>query len=645
MAFLIGTVALFVGWTERALPVAHAYHSAQELREFRGAGLDLTLERNEYFAGSGNCYGCHGPDPVNNYAGLDEDGNDVNVVDAWRSTMMANSAHDPFWRAKVSHETTINPAHRAALEDKCTSCHAPMGRYTEHFRTGDHYGISAMVQDPLALDGVSCMACHMQGPDSIGLLFSGELRFDTNNVAYGPYGNVFGAPMENFVGYAPIFGAHINDAALCAGCHTLITETADLNGNATGDSFVEQATYHEWVNSIYNPEADPESGGVTCQGCHVPRIDDAVVISANYLFLQGRSPFGMHHFAGANSFMLELLKNNSATLNLTASSVQFDSTIARTDRMLKQNSILLNTSVTSRTADTAFIDVKLTNIAGHKFPSGYPARRAFVEVVVLNATDDTLFRSGGWDASYEVVGHDAQWEPHHDVIRDEGQAQIYEMVMADVNGNKTTVLERAKEPLKDNRLAPIGFSTSHFAYDTTLIAGVPVTDVDFNHDAMGVEGSGSDVVHYHAAMHGYTGAIRVRTKVWYQSAPPRWMEEMFAESTPEIDTFRAMYDAADGSPVLVKENEVLDVSTAVDDLHELGLRVFPNPVRDGLLRVEGLSEKVRSLEVFDLKGASIAQVAPVGIRSWQLRLPQGTGTYLLIVRTTDRSFVERIVVL
>ena len=74
------------------------------------------------------------------------------------------------------------------------------------------------------------------------------------------------------------------------------------------------------------------------------------------------------------------------------------------------------------------------------------------------------------------------WEPHHDVIRSEDQAQIYEMVMGDVNGDKTTVLERAKIPLKDNRLTPLGFSTSHPTYDTTLVAGVPATDIDFNRD-------------------------------------------------------------------------------------------------------------------------------------------------------------------
>ncbi len=644
IAGALGVVAVFVGWSSDRLPEAHAYHSAAELGAFRGAGIDLPLGRNRYFAASGECHGCHGPDTVNDYSMVNAAGVDVNVSDDWRSTMMANSAHDPFWRAKVSHETTVNPAHKAALEDKCTSCHAPMGRYDMYYRHAGLFSIDSLMESPVALDGVSCLSCHMQSPDSLALNFSGHLIFDTNHVAYGPYTDMFGPPMTSFVGYEPMYGAHINKAGLCAGCHTLITATADLSGNPTGDHFVEQATYHEWVNSIYDTDANPE-GGVTCQGCHVPRIDDAVVISANYLFLQGHSPFGMHHFAGANTFMLELLKNNSEVLGLTASAAQFDSTIARTDRMLKQNSILLEANMAARDADTAFIHVKLTNIAGHRFPSGYPSRRAFIEVEVLDEANNSLFRSGGWDGSYEVIGHDADWEPHHDVIRTPGQAQIYEMVMGDVNGNKTTVLERAKEPLKDNRLVPIGFSTSHPSYDTTLIAGVPASDTDFNHGPGGVEGSGTDITRYHVPMNGYTGQVTVRTKVWYQSAPPRWMEEMFDHNTPEIDLFRDMFEAADGSPVLVKAHEFIDFTTGVDDLRELGVRIFPNPVQNGLLRIEGITGRVNSIEVFGLNGKLLAAHRPQGAPIWQLRLPEGRGTYLVVVHAAGRRFVERLVVL
>lgn len=643
LAGITGIVVLFAAWSDGRAPKAHArYHSDAEIAELRG-GIGLPGGFNNYFSGSGNCYGCHGPDILNNYASVDANGNDVNVMDDWRSTMMANSAHDPFWRAKVSHEVAVNPALQEIIEDKCTSCHAPQGRYDKFLSGGGHYSINEMVQDPIALDGVSCLACHMQKPDSLGLLFTGKLKFETTGIVYGPYGDVFGSPMTSFVGFEPLFGAHINDAGLCAGCHTLITETVDLEGNLTGDQFVEQATYHEWLNSAFNTEIDPKAG-ITCQGCHVPRIDDAVVISANYLFLQGRSPYGLHHFAGANTYMLELLRDNRTQLALTATGTQFDSTIARTRRLLDNNTLLLESSVLERDVDTARIAVKITNLGGHKFPSGYPARRAFVELTVTDALGNTLFSSGGWDPNYEVVGHGPGWMPHFDVIRQPQQAQIYEMVMGDVNGDKTTVLLRAKENLKDNRIPPLGFTTSHISYDTTLITGVPASDTDFNRYSDGTEGSGTDIVRYHVAMNGYTGLINIRARVWYQSAPPKYMTEMFAYNTEEIDLFRDLYENSTPAPVLVKEIEYTDLTVAIDDLRELGVRIFPNPVRDGILRIEGLSNRVNAVEVYDLRGARVAELVPAsGQRAWQVRLPNTAGTYVVVVRTPHKDFVERVI--
>jgi len=648
IAVILGLVSLLVAWNQDQLPVANAYHSQAEIDAFRGGGQGLSSGANNFFRASGDCFGCHGPDNIGPvFANRDANGNDVNPIDAWRSSMMGNSARDPFWRAKVSHEVSVNPAHQEALEDKCTSCHAPMGRYDKHLMGAGPFSIAELVQDPIALDGVSCLACHMQKPDSLGLLFSGNLKFETSGILYGPYGGpeeepIFGSPMAGFVGYEPLYGAHITDAGTCAGCHTLITETADLDGNLTGDEFVEQATYHEWLNSSFNTDTDPENG-LSCQACHMPRIDDAVVISALYDFLTPRTPFGKHHLVGANVFMLNLLKHNNTALELTANQVHFDSTIARTERMLQQQTLLIETTVIDRTADLASIDVKLTNLAGHKFPSGYPARRAFIELHVQDDSGNTLFRSGNWDASYEVAGHDADWEPHHDVITQEDQAQIYEMVMGDVNGDKTTVLERAKEPLKDNRLAPLGFTTSHISYDTTLIAGVPPADIDFNKYPNGDEGSGTDITHYQVAMGGYSGAITVTARVWYQSAPPRYMEEMFEYNTPAIDTFRDMYEAEDGSPTLVKEEVIVDTSLEIDNLVEAGIRIFPNPVRDGMLRIEGISEKVRSIEVLDLKGSRVALLRPNSERSFTVRLPESPGTYLVVIEVAGKRFVERVV--
>ena len=642
LVLLLGTVFLFVAWSNNGLDNAQAFHSKQEMASFMKGGGSLPIGENTYFKTSGHCYGCHGPD-ANNFAMIDSNGFDVNVSDDWRSTMMANSAHDPFWRAKVSHEILVNPAHQVELENKCTSCHAPAGHHNNVLTGAGPYSIAQLDTDVVGLDGVSCVPCHIQSADSIGLLFSGNLRFDTlGRPLYGPYDDgLFGSPMSSFVGYEPLYAPHIIDAGLCAGCHTLITETVDLSGVPTGGHFVEQATYHEWLNSAFNNNVEPD--GITCQGCHVPRIDDAVVISANYLFLTGRSPYGLHHFAGANTFMLQLLKDNIGALGLTATEAQFDSTILLTNIQLQQKSLMLDVSMEGRTPDTAFIAVNLTNLVGHKFPSGYPSRRAFVQLDVVDDEGDTLFSSGGWNTDYEVNGHDVEWEPHHDVITAEDQAQIYEQVMADVNGDKTTVLERAAGLLKDNRLTPLGFTTSHPSYDTTLIENVPPTDIDFNRDGLGVEGSGTDIVHYHVPMNGYTGAAYVHAQFWYQAVPPRWMVEMFAYNSDEIDSFRTMYDNADGTPVLVQSDTLTDTSLGIDDVRELGVRVFPNPVRDGILRIDGISDRVLGIEVFDVRGRLVATPVLTNHSRLEVRLPPGKGTYIIAFRTATGTVSERVV--
>jgi hypothetical protein len=112
---------VLVAWQGNGVPVAHAYHTPEEVEAYRGTQeRALATGQNTYFMASGNCAGCHGHDP-SGYASVTAEGQDVNVVDDWRSSIMANAARDPFWRAKVSHEVLVNPAHQAALENKCTA--------------------------------------------------------------------------------------------------------------------------------------------------------------------------------------------------------------------------------------------------------------------------------------------------------------------------------------------------------------------------------------------------------------------------------------------------------------------------------------------------------------------------------------------
>jgi hypothetical protein len=155
--------------------------------------------------------------------------------------------------------------------------------------------------------------------------------------------------------------------------------------------------------------------------------------------------------------------------------------------------------------------------------------------------------------------------------------QIYEMVMGDVNDDVTTVLERAKTALKDNRLTPQGFSTAHYTYDTVAIAGVPASDTDFNLDDLGNEGTGADIVHYHVPMSTYTGALTVHARVWYQPVPPRWNAEMFSNTGARIDTFRTMYEASDGTPELWPFDTLVDNTVGLVEGSSQGAVVFPEP--------------------------------------------------------------------
>lgn len=639
IALGIGTICYLASVANYQWTDAQAYHGPQEINFFRGSNIHLPLSDNGYFKASGNCDGCHGFDETG-VANVDGEGTDISPVTMWRGSMMANSAKDPFWKAKVSHEVTVNPAHQSALEDKCTSCHAPMGKYS-HIEFGlGPYSMADLSTDSLGMDGVSCLACHKQSPMQLGNLFSGSLNFAPQPVAFGPFGKPFEAPMQDLVGIIPVASEHINDAGLCAGCHTLLTESVDLNGNFTGTDFVEQATYHEWLNSNYN---DGQANATTCQGCHMPRIPDPVIISAGYpQLLTARSPFSKHELVGGNSFMLKLLKQNATSLGIAASDEVMDATIARTEHMLKTQTLHLDLSFATFSNDTGYFEVKLENLAGHKFPSGYPARRAFIEFLVLQSNGDTLFKSGVLQSDYEVEGQNATYEPHYDVINNQAQVQIYEMVMGDVNGNVTTVLERAFAPIKDNRLTPLGFSTSHPAYDTTLIAGTALSDVNFNFD--GFEGSGTDVVHYHVPLNGYTGSIKVSSRVYYQSAPPKWMQEMFSVSTPTIDAFETMYNNADQSPVLIASDSLLNIAviTGVNSIQKEQFEVYPNPTVDGTVRLKGENlNAITAIQVYDLRGKLVGNFAHYPNRG--IMLPKETGVYLIQVEGKFGSEVLKVV--
>lgn len=611
---------------------AKTFHTAAERQALQHL-LTLPVDTNYWFAASGKCGGCHGHDPAG-FAMITASGEDVNIADDWAGTMMANSAKDPFWRAKVSHEILINPLEQSNIENTCTRCHAPLGRFEAEYTNQLPYSIDSMINDSIALDGVSCSACHQQQDTLIGNNFSGNLHYVKKHV-YGQFTNIFAGPMQFFDGFTPSYGAHIDTAGLCGACHTLITNTHDLAGNPTGGHFIEQATYHEWKNSTYSVV------NKTCQSCHIPRIDEPIDLATNYPFLSGKQPFGKHHLIGGNAFMLKLMKDNMAAISATCNPSNYDTTIARTTRYLRDSTMDMTVIQTARTVDTVYYDVDLKNKAGHKFPSGYPSRIAWVQFVVTDNMNDTLYQSGLLDANGNIIGRDPGFEPHHNVCYTNNDVQIYEMVMGDVNNNPTTVLERADTCLKDNRFVPKGFSTSHASYDSTMIIGVN-NDPDFNYSGP-VEGTGEDIVHYHVFINGYGGPLNISSTVYYQSVPRAWLQEMFALSSTEIDTFKTMYNNANQTPMVVAQVVMNNTITNSDQggVHP-EISVFPVPSADGHLTVMGWQKSnLQLVRVYDLSGKEVMAPIPAAEFTGTINLPR-RGVYLLVMETKEGKVVKRV---
>ncbi len=204
-------------------------------------------------------------------------------------------------------------------------------------------------------------------------------------------------------------------------------------------------------------------------------------------------------------------------------------------------------------------------------------------------------------------------------------------------------LSSSAYPLKDNRLAPLGFTTSHQVYDTTLIVGNALLDMDFNHES-GMEGSASDRVHFRFdRTHFNGGFVHISARIYYQSLPPKWMEEIFSVSTPEIDLFKSMYDEADQSPVLIAE-EIIDsffldfiISTEDPFLSETVV-LYPNPSKNGWLHCQVPSnQQLERIEVYDLQGRLLNDHQNV-----HFQLPTQHGIYIVKVITDKTQLTKKI---
>jgi len=495
----------------------------------------------QIFVTSDVCLACH-----NNL--VTESGLDVSIGSNWQSSLMAHSSRDPYWQASVRRETLAHPSAKDSIEDECSACHMPMARYGSKIR--NRHG-SVFVYLPilpargaasqLAADGVSCAMCHQIREDKLGSEESFTAGFVVDSTTplgrrpiFGPYDIDRGRSriMQSASRMEPTMGSHVQDSTLCASCHTLYTHTRGPDGEVLG-TLPEQVPYLEWKHSAYE-------GSDSCQSCHMPLLTDKMHISS--VMGQLRENFSRHVFRGGNFFMPKIFNRYRNELGVSALSQDLTLASKETENHLKTKTARIAFAHVENSSDTLTADVTVTNLAGHKLPTAYPSRRAWIRFKVSDAQGRTVFESGRVNPNGSIRGNindeDAErFEKHHDQIHSTDQVQIYEAIMATPDGHVTTGLIEAIRFIKDNRILPKGFEKTTAAADV-MVHGQAADDANF-------KGAG-DTIRYRILVDPNRGPFNIRAELMYQPIAFRWAQNLKLEQAKEIDRFVAYYNAMSG---------------------------------------------------------------------------------------------------
>ena len=535
--------------TQRALSllivlafVAAAAPRAQSSRTKAGAAgsrahdVSTVKGYGTHFQTSDRCVACHN--------GLTTPtGEDISIGVHWRTSMMGNAGRDPYWMAGVRRETIDHPTAAALIQDECSICHMPMMRYEARLAGGEGDAFAHIppdvgkLSDRLADDGVSCTVCHQMTDVNFGKKesFVGGFKIDEKSVAgerpvYGPFEVDKGHTtiMHSSSTFRPMEGKHIRASELCATCHTLITQALDAQGKVIGE-LPEQVPYQEWLHSDYKETR-------SCQSCHMPVVKEEVPITS--IFGEPREGFARHTFVGGNFFMQRMLNRFRHDLSVTAESQEMDAAVTRTIAHLQSEAAkvaIQNVSVQNGRLEAL---VSVENLGGHKLPTAYPSRRAWLHVTVRDRSGAAIFESGALSANGSIQGNDSdedggRFEPHYTEISRPDQVQIYETVMVGADGRPTTGLLTALRYVKDNRLLPHGFD-KRTADKDVAVHGDAEQDGDF--------AGGGDQIRYAIATGAAQGPFQVEAELWYQPIAYRWAMNLKGYDAPEPRRFVGYYE-------------------------------------------------------------------------------------------------------
>ncbi len=479
---------------------------------------------------------------------------------SWGGSMMANATRDPvFWAALdvANHDVP-------GSGDYCLRCHTPRGWYSGRVVKagfGDPnndvtLGAAGCLlsgqydsEDDLGSDfgGVTCHYCHRLMPQGPG----GEPGYVDNGNAWvddQPCANTGGGPCRrgpydyDSSGPTPphewTYSEYHTESAVCGVCHNVSSPDTDAgplktlklaDGTDTALPFPIERTFAEWQQSSYAQT----SGGETCQGCHMPSSEDADATACSLSGYPSRTgDLPVHEFVGGNTWVPGIIKGQYAAGIYANGGFDraplYDQTIEWARRLLG-TAASLDTTITGYAAPgagdgTLNVQVKVTNLSGHKLPTGYAeGRRMWLNLQVHDAGGALVFESAAYDAANGVLTADPQ-------------ARVYETLQGiwNAGSGRCEVADADGDPMfhfvlndciaKDNRIPPLGFAPAT-ADDPNGYAVRPV-GTTYPETA---PGSGV-LVNYYTATYavpvpaGTVGPLTATARLYYQTASRDYVE-------------------------------------------------------------------------------------------------------------------------
>jgi glucose/arabinose dehydrogenase len=492
------------------------------------------------------------------------------IYDAWQGSMMGQAARDPLFWAAVEVANHDAPG----SGEYCIRCHTPKAWLEGRSFASDG---SALTQADFD-SGVSCEACHRAidpvdstNPNDQARIRDAAIRsqinpglpsdhagsmmmiFDPEDYRRGPFDLGVNFSYHPNQTYRSDFlgGDQFNPLArsrLCGSCHNVDNPILSWNTtsneylpnavNAPAPSFAQDAlfavetTFDEWLNSDY-------ASTTACQDCHMPR---STGFAAEEFFnpvlrdcgINGCLP--VHEFVGGNTWIPQLLQDSLWRLNRQDLQTLLTQTIHKARAMLHRAA---RVNVTFQPG-SGEVGVKVTNLTGHKLPTGYSeGRRMWLHVVAFDAAGNEVYST-------------CEYDPLSGMLTVDPDCIVFEIQQA-ISPSMSSVLNSTipagpsfhfvlnNSVFKDNRIPPKGFNAAAFSRPGLMPMenGQPST--------IYVPGQNYFEKTYTLPV----AAVRVQAFLYYQTASKEYIDFLAAKGGVDARTLSLLWTTDKSQPELM----------------------------------------------------------------------------------------------